>query len=839
MSRKRNPLIVLSVALIIACAGLPIVASSARAAQGQIVPVGIVAFQDESGAEVAPDLIGKLARTLQQRLAAAHKDLLPRAVGAEAGAQTADALGVEQLAALGKQRGLKFVVRGGVLAVTASDGGGATIAQVYAEVVSVESGEMRGVRAEGEGAGAGAALNAAIEKLAEEVYRAIVSPSGEAASAAQSSSASSESDQSPTTAGAGESEATSASEAEASSAAEADEELQQLIAQSESLASSGAGSAESLGALNRALEGLKNALASKAARLEQGQGTASADAAVSARRQELETVVSRLNEEAAAAVETGSAGATEEQQSSGEKKKLTTSINDFMGESLSILQKIQEMRSILRGAGEEQSSTGGEAGEESSAGVETGEAVGESAPAEEVTEEVSGVVTENGEPVEGVSVTEPESGQSAVTGPDGAYTLKGVPAGRMSNLVLSKGGAKMATARLDLPRGRAAVADFDLKQRSSAGVAASPLRIVPSMVIVKRSTASAGDAGTLKGIVRDAQGQPLARTLVTLKGLAVARTDSAGRYIFLNVPAGAHQLTIYRSGLRPKTERVQVAAKKSSETRIAFASADKTSVEQNRPRLIARGAGTLLRGNVHDQDDRPLSGAKVSVVETGARTGSAVSALVNQKGGFELRDLKPGSYRVLVSKTGYETTAQSVALRAGASAPLDFRLKRMRSAFLDRALDTRSGNRANTNTNGGQPRLSTPRTNAPGGRTPPAGTQSGNRTDERRATPVGVNRPQPTAVVLRNGQLRGLVVDAKTGKPVAGAVVSVAGLGSVTTKPDGSFIFPNVAPGTHRIVVRLRGYTDAAATTVVRAGQAATLNLRLIPGAAPAPIRIR
>ncbi len=838
MSRKRNPLIVLSVALIIACAGLPIVASSTRAAQGQIVPVGIVAFQDESGAEVAPDLIGKLARTLQQRLAAAHKDLLPRAVGAEAGAQPADALGVEQLAALGKQRGLKFVVRGGVLAVTASDGGGATIAQVYAEVVSVESGELRGVRAEGEGAGAGAALNAAIEKLAEEVYRAIVSPSGEASSAAQSAS-SSESDQSLASASAGESDATSASDAEASSAAEADEELQQLIAQSESLASSGAGSAKSLGALNRALEGLKNALASKAARLEQGQGTASADAAVSARRQELETVVSRLNEEAAAAVETGSAGATEEQQSSSEKKKLTTSINDFMGESLSILQKIQEMRSILRGAGEEQSSTGGEAGEESSAGVETGEAVGESAPAEEATEEVSGVVTENGEPVEGVSVTEPESGQSAVTGPDGAYTLKGVPAGRMSNLVLSKGGAKMATARLDLLRGRAAVADFDLKQRSSAGVAASPLRIVPSMVIVKRSTASAGDAGTLKGIVRDAQGQPLARALVTLKGLAVARTDSAGRYTFLNVPAGAHQLTIYRSGLRPKTERVQVAAKKSSETRIAFASADKTSVEQNRPRLIARGAGTLLRGNVLDQDDRPLSGAKVSVVETGARTGSAVSALVNQKGGFELRDLKPGSYRVLVSKTGYEATAQSVALRAGASAPLDFRLKRMRSAFLDRALDARSGNRANTNTNGGQPRLSTPRTNAPGGRTPPAETQSGNRTDERRATPVGVSRPQPTVVVLRNGQLRGLVVDAKTGKPVAGAVVSVAGLGSVTTKPDGSFIFPNVAPGTHRIVVRLRGYTDTSAMTVVRAGQAATLNLRLTPSAAPAPIRIR
>ena len=48
-----------------------------------------------------------------------------------------------------------------------------------------------------------------------------------------------------------------------------------------------------------------------------------------------------------------------------------------------------------------------------------------------------------------------------------------------------------------------------------------------------------------------------------------------------------------------------------------------------------------------------------------------------------------------------------------------------------------------------------------------------------------------------------------------------------------------VAPGTHRINVRLKGYGDAVATAVVSGGKRATLNLRLLPAASPAPVRIR
>ena len=843
MCYKRNPLVAVAVALIFVCLSLRAGVGAPRAAQSPVVAVGVLAFQDESGAALAPALVGQLARTLQQRLAAAHKDLLPRAVGAEPGAPTPGTLGVEQLAALGRQRGLKFVVRGGVLALTPGGAGAPVVAQVYAEVVSVESGELRGVRAEGAGADSGAALNAAVEKLAGEVHKAIVSPSGEVTRGARSSPPSGESDiPTPAETGADESSpaadagASAESDREAAAAVEADEALQQLIAQSESLAASGNGSAQGLGALKRALEGLKQALAAKAARLEQAQETAQADSDLTARRQELESAVERLTEEAAAAETTDEGGGVAE---SGEKKKLTTSINDFLGESLSMLQKIQEMRALLRGAGEEQTSAGGDVGE--------GEDEGASALMEEATEEVSGVVTEEGEPVEGLDVTDAESGQSTTTGADGTYTLKGVPAGRLSHLVLTKAGAKVGTARLDLPRGRSAVADFELKAGAGARAAASPLRVVPSTVFVKESKAGGtGGTGTLKGSVRAADGRPLARALVTLHKLAVARTDSAGRYTFLNVPAGAQQLTIYRSGLRPKLERVRVAAKQSSESRVAFAPGDTTNAAQHGARLLVRGAGTILRGSVVGHDSQPLVGAKVSVVEAAAQGGGAVTALANRRGGFELRDLKPGSYRVLVSKAGYEANARSVALKAGVPASLEFRLKRIRSPFLDRALEARSGGRANTN--GGKPRANTHQSATPGARVGQAtnagsrtveATNAGSHTAERRAVPFGVIRPRPAPAAPSTGQLSGVVVDAKTGRPVAGAAVSVAGLGRATTDRDGSFTFTQVAPGTHRINVRLKGYGDAVATAVVIGGKRATLNLRLLPTAPPAAIRIR
>jgi len=46
-----------------------------------------------------------------------------------------------------------------------------------------------------------------------------------------------------------------------------------------------------------------------------------------------------------------------------------------------------------------------------------------------------------------------------------------------------------------------------------------------------------GKTGKIEGVAHDRQGKAIAHTLVVLEGLAVARTDSQGRYVFLGVPA--------------------------------------------------------------------------------------------------------------------------------------------------------------------------------------------------------------------------------------------------------------------------------------------------------------
>ena len=725
--------------------------------QGQVVGVGVLPFQNDTGKEVSADFGQKTARELQQKLAAAHKDLLPRVVGAEGDAQAT--LGIEELAALGKSQGLKFVVRGGLLAldkINPASAGMQTNAQLYAEIVSVERGDLAGVRAEASGVAPSAALSLALDQLALEIHRAVVSPAA-AASAAQASDGS------------------GADDAAAIEAAEADDELMQLVAQAESLASSGVGSSVSLGALSGALKNLKGALAAKAAAMERAEDTAQADVLIATRRQELEAAINALTEEVAAAEMAGAMPAGEEQYS-GEKKGLMSSIDSFMGDALSILQKIQEMRMALAGAGGEPA---------------PGEDVGyydQSMPADPVTEEVSGVVTEDGEPVEGVVVTEAESGVSATTGPDGFYNLKGIPAGRLTQLVLTtKSGKKQANAQLNLVAGRPALADFELKR--GAAQKTGGLRIIPSTVVVRPSKARPNGTGALAGVVRDARGRPVARALVTLENLAMARTDSAGRYKFAGVPVGRHRLNVYKSGLRLKSESVEVGAKKTSATKTDFAAGDRLHRERLRSAVLS-GAGTTLRGTVTDADRRPLAGARVTALLAG---GAAASTASRRDGSFELRDLKPGQYRVLAAKAGYAAAAESSLLRGGSPALLEFRMKRIRPEVVERAL-------AKLGSSGGA------------------------------VTPGGTSQPP---VVTQGAPVRGVVTDAKTGRPVAGATLTVAGRPSVVTRTDGSYTLL-LPPGSHRLVVRKSAFADAAAVVRVGGG-AVTQNFKLAPRASAVP----
>ena len=71
------------------------------------------------------------------------------------------------------------------------------------------------------------------------------------------------------------------------------------------------------------------------------------------------------------------------------------------------------------------------------------------------------------------------------------------------------------------------------------------------------------------------------------------------------------------------------------------------------------------------------------------------------------------------------------------------------------------------------------------------------------------------------GSIRGVVYDKEFNAPISGATVSVLGLkAKVTTRENGSYILPNIAPGAYTLVVTKDGYTrEVKANVPVAAGQ--------------------
>src|SRR5262249_35679321 len=82
------------------------------AAQNLTISAAIVTFQDDTGENVPADLTQKLAHDLHQAIAIRYRDLLPRLVGGPP--PSATGLSPDQVVALAKQNGAKYIVRGGL-----------------------------------------------------------------------------------------------------------------------------------------------------------------------------------------------------------------------------------------------------------------------------------------------------------------------------------------------------------------------------------------------------------------------------------------------------------------------------------------------------------------------------------------------------------------------------------------------------------------------------------------------------------------------------------------------------------------------------------------------------
>ncbi len=658
--------------------------------QQDTVAVGILGFSDDSGTGLPDSFREFVAREFQKKLITKYKNLAPRKLSSPA-APPGDEGTVEQAAALGKRYGLQYVIRGGIL-LLASEKSGSDVTfriELFADVVSVESTAMVSVRAEGSEtrspedqeialatadfagerfrtSSTGMALGTALDNLAASVYETVLSaPSGEGAALPDETGA-----QPAGQMQSGEEQLPlpqeEPEETEDAREVESDEDLQQLMAQAEEcLAGAGSSSVQELNGLRNALEGLRSSLERKSRLLQEGTDTNEMDREIDSRKEALSQAILRIQETSSYGTE------YRQEEQSSQKQSVLKQIMEFLGSAVDFAQRIGELRagwtSFRSDSIAEQLAT-------DAAGREGGEIRPDlMEQRDESLEEITGTVIEDGRPVQGAVVTESDSGASATTASDGSYTIDGI-AGNLATLIVSRNGRELAKGRIQVAPGRPRVADFQLSASRIGGFqrAIPALRIIPSVVNVGRKIP--GNAlGTVEGTVQSAEGNPVPRALIQLQNLAIARTDSRGRYMFRQVPAGTYALVTRRSGYPAKSAQVRVTAGGKVDSSAVF----RLSEQMRRVRsslVIQKGdrtSGVVLRGQLIDQTSHPISGAKVTL----AAPGAALSVRTDSNGRYLLRNLKPGDYRLIAAMAGKVAESRDVTLRGADMRDMNIQLR--------------------------------------------------------------------------------------------------------------------------------------------------------------------
>jgi hypothetical protein len=386
-------------------------------------------------------------------------------------------------------------------------------------------------------------------------------------------------------------------ESSADDGAATEDGLRQLLGEAEAvLSGGGAGDAGLRDALSRAMADLQAALERKAAQLEGGDPAAgaAADADVARAADALRAALAAIQDGSAldGGAEDGGLsddGAYEGGSAVEDAPGFLQKVASVLDTSLQIIERIQALRASVRGFHDGAGPLDYYGAPPVSGGSEL-QGIADGITEDGPREEIAGVITEGGQPVAGASVTMPGLGHAATTGADGSYTLTGVPP-RPTSLQVIRGGRTVAEGSVAVQPGRSAVADFDLARSGSR--LRRGASVLPSQATVRGGS---GPRGTVRGSVLDATGGPVPLASVRMSGLALARTDPAGRFVFRGVPAGAQTIVVSRPGAPAATERLQVRDGQVTHSHIHLALATSGGGRKEATRKEATAKDTARKG---------------------------------------------------------------------------------------------------------------------------------------------------------------------------------------------------------------------------------------------------
>ena len=296
--------------------------------------------------------------------------------------------------------------------------------------------------------------------------------------------------------------------------------------------------------------------------------------------------------------------------------------------------------------------------------------------------EIWGVITVDGQPLEGVTVST-NTGRTATTNDNGRYRLTDLapgeqtitpsmagysfsPPARRVTLppdafgqdfaataedvysvagVITRDGAPLAdvtvsaggrTDRTD-NQGRYAIGglppgSYTITPSKGGHVFTPPSRTVtlpPSATGQDFSAASAATYSIKGRITLRESGRPLAQVEVSAGG-RTTRTNDQGYFTLTGLPAGAYLLTASRDGYQfdPSSRAISVPPDATGQT------------------FVADPAAYTISGRVVEAGDRPVAGATVSAGDRRATT--------DELGYYAIDGMPPGVYRVSAARAGYE-----------------------------------------------------------------------------------------------------------------------------------------------------------------------------------------
>ena len=261
----------------------------------------------------------------------------------------------------------------------------------------------------------------------------------------------------------------------------------------------------------------------------------------------------------------------------------------------------------------------------------------------------SGIVLDPaGEPVAGASIsfaakitqegplyTAPELGSSrTLSGPDGRFTLEGLPVGRTLAAVAAKAPfRKSLSSPFQVPEG--------------GTVEGIEIRLLPGCAIT--------------GLVTDPAGAPLPGAQVRVT------TGNTTRWAGPNVPADLPDEAVAGPDGRYRIEGLEQRAYSVFATLEGHTPADLGGIHATAagteagPLVLVRGG--VLRGIVVDAEGQPLTGASITLQGENRSGGTATTGA---DGRFEIRPVVPGSHTLYAGKVGFvQRPPESLELAGG------------------------------------------------------------------------------------------------------------------------------------------------------------------------------